>query len=472
MSVRHWSILLLVACGVVGGALPSEGLGQNRRKPTELPKPNDAVPRLRKVESKHYTLFTDINDADAREASLRLTRMFEEYTSRTVGFAGKVNGRFPVYLFRNAGDYYTAGGMAETAGMFDGKQLMVVAGQEVGPTAWHTLQHEGFHQFASATIGQNLPTWVEEGLAEYFGESVWTGDGFVTGMVPQWRLARIRDTLAREEGFMQVSDVMGLTLGQWNGAMSVANYDQAWTMVHFLVHAEDGKYRKAFSQFVTAVAGGMRPTPAWNATFGDAAGFEQKWREYWRALPDNPTADAYDTASTATIATFWARLLVAEARSTEPKPGNAPAAVPAPTANPAPTSFAAFQKAFANGALALPTEASDQWLPPALLADAMKQATDAGQVDFIKPANRPAKVILSRKDGCRAIATITIVGVKIKSIDMTFDDSAKVIAEARRLHLLNEGKKAKALLTDVLKRNPDSPLAEEARNLLSPAKTK
>jgi hypothetical protein len=476
MSVTRVFILFLLTLGVTTATPPSGVFAADPpRRPTELPRPNGAIPQLRRTESKNYTIFTDMNDLDTREAALRLTRMFEEYAARTSGFAGKVNGRFPVYLFRNAGDYYTAGGMQETAGMFDGQRLLIVASEEVGPTTWHTLQHEGFHQFANAVINHDLPTWVEEGLAEYFGEGVWTGDGFITGVVPQWRLARVRETLAREEGFRPVADVMGLTLGQWNGAMSVENYDQAWTMVHFLVHAQNGRYRKAFAQFINAVGGGQRATKAWNEAFGDAAGFELKWREYWKTLPDDPTADAYDRASVATIASYWARLIVAdkaaEAKAAAPGAGQAGAAVAGPGELPkdAPATFTAFSKSFTAGTLKLPAPASDNWLPPALLADAIKLAADAGRVNFVLPANQPPRVILSRRDGCRAIATINLAGVKIKSIDTSFDDSAKAIAEARRLHLLNEGKKAKALLADVLKRNPDSPLAGEVRNLMSTA---
>ena len=34
-----------------------------------------------------------------------------------------------------------------------------------------------------------MPTWLNEGLAEYFGEGIFTGDGFVTGVISPERLA-------------------------------------------------------------------------------------------------------------------------------------------------------------------------------------------------------------------------------------------------------------------------------------------
>ena len=45
-------------------------------------------------------------------------------------------------------------------------------------------------KFAHATIGHKLPPWLDEGLAEYFGEAIFTGDGYVDGAIPPWRAKR------------------------------------------------------------------------------------------------------------------------------------------------------------------------------------------------------------------------------------------------------------------------------------------
>ena len=39
------------------------------------------------------------------------------------------------------------------------------------------------------------------------------------------------------------------------------NYDQAWTMVQFLAHAENGKYQGAFVKFMRAIATGPSASP-------------------------------------------------------------------------------------------------------------------------------------------------------------------------------------------------------------------
>jgi len=140
-------------------------------------------------ESRYYTIHTDLGPADEKEAEIRMTKMAEEYHARTVAFSGQVTQRLPFYLFRNADDYYAAGAPAGSAGAFivdaSGERLMAIAGEQTDAQTWHVVQHEGFHQFAHAVIHGDLPMWVNEGIAEYFGEGLFTGDNFITGLVPQ-----------------------------------------------------------------------------------------------------------------------------------------------------------------------------------------------------------------------------------------------------------------------------------------------
>jgi hypothetical protein len=413
----------------------------------ELPRSNDAPPALKKVESKYYWIYTDLGDMETREAAMRLSRMAETYAARTAGFAGVIRTKFPVYLFRHDTDYYNAGGMPGSAGMFDGRRLMIIAGTTVDGSTWHTMQHEGFHQFAHAVIGGDLPTWVDEGLAEYFGEGVWTGDGFETGLIPPWRLQRVRRTIAQGD-FVPVTDLMGMENREWNNNLSIEHYDQAWSMVHFLVHAEDGRYRKAFSAYMNQIGSGKSAKIAWQREFGDTAGFEEKWVAYWKGLSVDPTALTYNRAAAATIGSFWGRLLVRKQAVAD---------------------YPALEKLAKTDTLGLKNNASD-WLPTSLLQGAIKTANAAGDVQLQLPKGRSPVVILTCKDGSRAIATVELHGTTVKSVTTTVDDSALALAEAKRLFLVNEKPKAMALLRDALKRNPQSPLAGEIRQLLQPPK--
>ena len=128
-------------------------------------------PTLPRYETKYYILYTDIPPQKAQEVALRMSKMAEEYHNRTRDFAGVISTKFPFYLYRRYDDYVAAGGLKGTAGLFNGSALFAVAGERLDDRTWHVIQHEGFHQFAAAVIGGERPMWLNEGLAEYFGEA-------------------------------------------------------------------------------------------------------------------------------------------------------------------------------------------------------------------------------------------------------------------------------------------------------------
>ena len=204
------------------------------RAPAELPR----------YETRYYILFTDVPTEQANEVALRMTKMAEEYHARTRDFAGEIHTKFPFYLYSHRDDYIANGGMTGTDGFYNGTVLSAVAGERLTDRTWHAVQHEGFHQFADAVIGGNRPTWIDEGLAEYFGEALFTGDGFVSGVVPPWRLKRLKEEINSGK-LKSCDDLMSLSHADWNANITIPNYDQAWSMVHFLAHGDNGKYQRA-----------------------------------------------------------------------------------------------------------------------------------------------------------------------------------------------------------------------------------
>jgi len=319
-----------------------------------------AQPKLNRFETKYYVLHTDLDAEGVREAFLRLDCMVDEYTRRTRGFRGRINKRLPFHLFVHPQDYYAAGGLPGSAGVFQGDRLMAIAGPQLRAGNWHIVQHEGFHQFVDAVIKGDIPIWVNEGLAEYFGEALFTGDGYVSGVIPPYRLARVRKQIA-DGNFKTIREMMRLEHEAWNKAMALANYDQAWSMVHFLAHGEDGKYQQRLIAFAREVGRGLQWEQAWLQCFGrDTTSFEDRWREYWTGLPENPTADLY-TKTTVTIMTHHLARAASQKQTFE-------------TAE-------AFFEAAHTGRLKAHRQ---DWLPPNLLQIALAHVEHAGTWSLLK----------------------------------------------------------------------------------------
>jgi hypothetical protein len=328
------AFVCIMAAGAAGQDAGQKGAGNPKdAKAAEAAAPTPG--RLKAYPSRYYVIYTDLGDDVVAEASARMTAMAEEYYNRTKDFGGVIRSRLPFYLYSRAEDYLAAGGLPGSAGQFSGGRqgmLMALAGSQPSLSLWHTVQHEGFHQFVHMVIGGQIPVWIDEGLAEYFGLGIWTGDGFVTGTIPQGRLVAVRGYI-KEDRITPLADFLLISGDEWRDAFSRKqtekdkskdgpkgqegksesdrvriNYDQAWSIVHFLVHAENGKYRGSFSGLIADVSAGMDWRDSFRSRFGgNVKAFEQKYRQWWLALPDNPTRDVFIKADVATLTSFLAR---------------------------------------------------------------------------------------------------------------------------------------------------------------------
>ncbi|MCA9244279.1 MAG: DUF1570 domain-containing protein [Phycisphaerales bacterium] len=349
---------------------------------------------MRQYSSKYYEIYTDLEGDALRDADARITAMAETYYKRTRGFSGTIRSKMPFYLFRHAADYYKRGGMQGSAGMYNGQALMAIAGKEVTPATWHVIQHEGFHQFVDRVIGGEIPVWVNEGLAEYFGEAIFTGDRYVTGVIPPDRLERLRAWIG-SGNVISVSDMMRMPHHRWNEQLSIVNYDQAWSMVHFLAHAENGKYQKAFESFISAVGKGQDWQTAWKRNFGaDTRAFERKWREYWAAQNSQSSADVYAEAACEILTQFYARAFAQ--RQYYP-------------------TFEAFLADAKAGALKAD---SKDWLPDTLLREALAYMERFAATWSLGGGTSKNQIVCDPGDGTKFIGTIRLKSGRVRSVSV------------------------------------------------------
>lgn len=354
-------------------------------------------PDLRTYHGRYYVIHTDLGREVAREAELRMTRMAEEYRRRTRDFSGELRKKLPFYLFKHEADYHAAGGEPNTAGEYDpnAQALKTFAGGERPNLAtWYTVQHEGFHQFADQVIGGNLPIWANEGLAEYFGEALFTGDAFVAGVIPPWRLKRVRASLQADE-FTPLDELIGLSHKEWNARLDTSNYDHVWSLVQFLVHSEGGARQEPFAAYLKDASGdgGNDPVATFERHLGPVKDVEAQWRTYWTKLPADPTADLYAEATLRTLTSFLARATARRQRF---------------------DSFDSFRAAAEAGKL---KSTESDWLPPSLLNDAVARAAAiekaGGRFEIAQDAPRPPRIVFLAEDGAKMVGQFTLKGARV-----------------------------------------------------------
>jgi hypothetical protein len=365
----RWMVSLGVCLALLGGVC--------------LGAPAKPTVQLKEYDAKYYKFQTDCDEETVAEGIVRLIAMVDEYTARTRGFAGGLRGKLPFKLFSNAKDYADAGAPSGSCGVFmvrgNTSVLMAIANKDNPEQTWHTVRHEGFHQFAAQVIRGNIPVWLNEGMAEYFGEGLWTGDGLIVGVIPPGRMKMVRDLIETKK-LLDFDKMVAMSHDEWNKALNYNNYTQAWSMVHFLAHAEGGKYQKPFVDFINDVAGGKQPWPAWTSHFGrDQDAFEKKYCEWWNALDANPTFDLYTQATVETLTAHLARAYFLKQK------------------------YATADEFFAackDGKLAFDTKKHGRiWLPAGLLTDTLAKAEKLKEWSLDAPEKKLPKLKLTLADG-------------------------------------------------------------------------
>jgi hypothetical protein len=260
---------------------------------------------LRVMDTRHYRIHTDLDRSFAEELGRRMDAMYADYSRRLADFSPneKNNAKFEVYLFTRRGDYlaFTKNKVPNTGGVFMPARNTLAAFLEgQGRDALRrTLQHEAFHQFAHSAISQDLPPWLNEGLATVFEEGIFLGRSFSLGQVPPRRVRQLKADIEAKR-LIPFTKMMDLSLDDWSTALSgeglrgATQYNQAWAMCHFLIFASrDGEpvYRRRFLDLLNRIHKGTAPEAAFKEAFSNnIPGFQSRFHEFARAL--QPTNEA------------------------------------------------------------------------------------------------------------------------------------------------------------------------------------
>lgn len=298
-------LALLGALAALAGAAPQSAKSPAPRQAVGTWWDRTAPSSGRKLPtSRYYAIRSDLAPELTKRYADHLDTMYDEFARRLVVRSG-LRKRSPdipnVLMFASQQDYLdtlrTQFGINGTGsgGMFfvspRGAGLAFWVGGLPRQRVEHVIQHEGFHQFAYAFFGSEMPPWLNEGLAEFFGESVVDGGTVVIGQASPQVVGQVRKAV--EEGkSIPFMDLLQMDDQRWNGNVrsgtAALQYMQSWSMVHFLVYGEGGKYDALFVRMLRLLNSGKKPFDAMREAFGlaneaNVREFEDAWKVHARA---------------------------------------------------------------------------------------------------------------------------------------------------------------------------------------------
>lgn len=244
-----------------------------------------------------YLVRTDLPADEADRLAHHLNVMYAEYSRRLASLPPRAPEMLNVYIFSRYDDYLrTLRARFGVAGEGSGGMFFITA-QGSGLAFWtadlpdrrveHVIQHEGFHQFAFSRFGGDLPLWVNEGLAEFFGQSVLVNRKLILGQSQKRVIDAVREAI-ETDSYIPFRDMLTMSSERWlqsviSGQAGIL-YEQAWSMVHFLVYGDNGQYVEAFERYLRLLNEGVRSEDAFVRVFGpDVDKFEERWKVYANA---------------------------------------------------------------------------------------------------------------------------------------------------------------------------------------------
>ncbi|MHC4764629.1 MAG: DUF1570 domain-containing protein [Planctomycetota bacterium] len=255
-----------VAPAALGAVSPSDGLSEVpvERRPWSFAGYDGQI-----VITPHYNVYTTVSRRSVLgRLPLFLERGLVHYTT-ALGPLPVPSSRMETYLFdsRNEWEAKTRQMLPDQAGTFltlgrggfttRGTSVLYYIGRS---DTLAIAAHEGWHQYSQRALGNQIPLWLEEGIATYMEGYLSYPDG-VPRFRPWANLERYHTLrrAARADRLIPLSELLRRTPQSFladSKTRLLVYYAQVWALVHFLAEGEDGRYREALRRVLIDAAQG------------------------------------------------------------------------------------------------------------------------------------------------------------------------------------------------------------------------
>jgi hypothetical protein len=241
--------------------------------------------------------------ADAYGALMELIRskLEEMFTSKI-----QRNLRAPVYIYASQEEFMAQ----DRLGRFMGRGLggyYIPTNQSITTfhgtfgftgTTFGTLCHEGTHYYEGLVLKDfsNVPIWLIEGLAVYFGDGSLFDPKAVkitVGQIPRDRLAHIQEKmLIKRHTPIAKLVTMGRSVGRGQEPFTGSHYADAWALIYFLVNSGDKGKNLLMNYWKVGLEQPLKKehfTELANKYFGGVESLEKQYVDYTLKL-DMPSA--------------------------------------------------------------------------------------------------------------------------------------------------------------------------------------
>ncbi|MEM9597971.1 MAG: tetratricopeptide repeat protein [Acidobacteriota bacterium] len=233
--------------------------------------------KWQEIRSPNFIVITNAGDRQARETAEHFEQIHDLFIEFFPGMALEPTAPLPVFALRDERtmkrflpEYWEKRGGTRPAGLFRTvpNPLIVMRTDLVGGENFGLVYHEYFHYLTRETTEMQLPTWVSEGLAEFWEGTRLTPRSTEVGLPIQYHLA-----LLRQGGMLPLEELARVDQSSPYYTESLKTnlfYAQSWALTHYLQLGEPtGEGMQKLRRYLFRVGKGMESGQAMAEAFGD-----------------------------------------------------------------------------------------------------------------------------------------------------------------------------------------------------------
>jgi hypothetical protein len=245
-----------------------------------------------------YWIKSDLPAEQVKAIGQHLNLMHREFNAALASVPVRVQEKLDVYVFANRDEWALtvrtqfALNPPERGGFMISPSDYSLAFFTEGLSAREIdqiIQREGFRQFAHNRFERDLPLWLNEGLADLFGEAVLIDEMLLFGQSTPHMLEAIQAAVAADK-HIRFDVMLNLSAEEWAAQQKATPGEFIWhqsrLMSLFVMQAP-----QALAIYLRHLNSGLPHDHAFVRAFGmDAAAMEQHWKQF--ALSAQPGAFA------------------------------------------------------------------------------------------------------------------------------------------------------------------------------------
>ena len=268
IRARTLACLLLASAGAANAEKPAEWI---------------------EVRSPHFVVVSDAKEKQARHVALHFELIRGVFQKSFPRARVDPVGQVTVLAARNERSlkgllpaFWEEKGHLHPAGIFvrgPEKNYVALRVDVSSDDAYHTIYHEYVHMLMSLNVPW-LPTWLNEGIAEVYGNSVIGEKQVMLGRPSKAHVALLRDNRLLPLDVLLAVDKSSPHYNEANKASIF--YAESWALTHFLMLGDRMQHNQKLVEFVGLIGNGVEQREALQRCLGDLKTLGEQLQVYVR----------------------------------------------------------------------------------------------------------------------------------------------------------------------------------------------